>query len=1699
MRVPLWERAAAMEKENERQWWTDDWLKQIEEETARYPILCRVERSYPEFPPDPYVKVVNKDDGKVRYKAPKDPKVLKNIPGTPLRLAVELRPLTSVVAPPNHLNGTGQSLSPPPTFSVVVFPSQSKPFVIPFPWAYWISHSLSRGSRVTYDGTKLRVTDFAALPASTDKNGSQGEGPAFTGRLASFEEEVKSIVSESGKAVSQGQFLREALSKAPKEFPLIDGQVVLDTLCHFAKHYSGSTEGKKEDDENESAPCDLFNLLARTLPLWSSVCVMRNEFDRKTSWVSPWELLPADAASSEQYTPDSVAARSYTFDDSLRLKIDCAIEDFAEANPAGDFFYYEVLEEDAPSYGCAVPVTMYMEKILRRLRAGESARKSCFYRGVEGILADIGLILENCLLYNSPESEVVEAAAEVCSLLKDEVSRVAQTHLQELREVRKADEERRKLVMLATGEYHEASHGSNRTRDVSTLFGPCLKTIVKPFRDDVGEDWLQQIGPSPELGAGTRGAWIPQAGDRILYSNTRHATFVQSHYQSLEPDQCLLPSVRADDPSLQCDGEWIRGTVLWTRASFPKALTSKSGEDANTFPTSTTLVAVGLRLAANDEVSVVYWRPCHFVKDDSESEGGCSECGLSIAGSFLRPSRISTESDNDMGGAPWHTKSEEIAAVMRCLRLLKRRCMREEPPSLLDPNMTKASVKEGFVCPAPRVGVKTLPSFEQHVTRGTQSVSKISTRGVAIARESDAAIPALVAAGFLPPSASVSLDEEEELLKHYKAVSPWPLLSLEMILLRLENGHYRSKEAVENDIVEGYVSTVALAISEATSRRKAPVSLRRVSRKLVSVKGLGIPTGASVSADDDPLAREEAEWVERLLPIRELYSMALFAVSDTAHMERLVGLTGPELRKLPSRNLQPPIEDPVRAEARQTLKLLLSAVEKDDLSNTFGKGVPGSVSPTKINIICDGCLQSHAVYFEPVSHALAETSEMTVKLRIICAGKPTSVKREVGGEDSDDDDKVSTSNVQTDAAQTSDDDDLEPMNVNITCHGKSVASPNQSPLVALVPGNLGNKDLDRVILDNITVNSADYEKSEALVSFVFGRPGREHPCARCQAYRRNLLNCRVKRSHSNIDFDWIEHFKGRGGLDGLLHALHPGQQRAADGVSGTMERASSGPEAVETLHPKMSVDDGEREDEDDDKVDPRALSAKAHETLQLATEVLKDAEAFAQAPVRLSHEFVHAAFPIDPTDGHFIYCIICGLSGDLLCCDGCANVMHSACIKLDEVPEGDWFCEECVLKKAATVTSHGEKAEVATDSIKAVGPVEKISGENNGKTGVATDETTEEITDKTADVAAHGSIDKSKREKAEAAADETGNKKIGEAAVNATDEAADKSNNSKAVAAHAPVADGAEASDATLSPNEAVVSSPEPTLRRQQLPFGRTTFDENRLSQVASLLEELNNARPERFRRVKSRSAEDKEGDDADDDDGDDEENESADEEDDHPARGRPGSNAANDEGSMPRKRRRGRPRKLPPNVEDEDAQPGSNADNYEGSKRRKRGRGRPRKVPSNEEDEDARHVAAQDVARLKQYATTEDGRRAKRGRRKSAILKEGDPPGMQRPRRGLVDTNDDGSSQEDYPDGKRRRKKTPFYQPPVEEPKRRRRRKASLDGNEASTRKRRAAPTTENEYATVLETLASDDVSGAAPPSGRARSSRPPKRFRGN
>ncbi len=45
---------------------------------------------------------------------------------------------------------------------------------------------------------------------------------------------------------------------------------------------------------------------------------------------------------------------------------------------------------------------------------------------------------------------------------------------------------------------------------------------------------------------------------------------------------------------------------------------------------------------------------------------------------------------------------------------------------------------------------------------------------------------------------------------------------------------------------------------------------------------------------------------------------------------------------------------------------------------------------------------------------------------------------------------------------------------------------------------------------------------------------------------------------------------------------------------------------------------------------------------------------------------------------HYWFCEICEDGGDLMLCDNCPRSFHQECLKLEDVPDGEWKCPKCV-------------------------------------------------------------------------------------------------------------------------------------------------------------------------------------------------------------------------------------------------------------------------------------------------------------------------------------------------------------------------------------------------------------------------------------
>ncbi|XP_057790212.1 DDT domain-containing protein PTM-like isoform X2 [Salvia miltiorrhiza] len=55
----------------------------------------------------------------------------------------------------------------------------------------------------------------------------------------------------------------------------------------------------------------------------------------------------------------------------------------------------------------------------------------------------------------------------------------------------------------------------------------------------------------------------------------------------------------------------------------------------------------------------------------------------------------------------------------------------------------------------------------------------------------------------------------------------------------------------------------------------------------------------------------------------------------------------------------------------------------------------------------------------------------------------------------------------------------------------------------------------------------------------------------------------------------------------------------------------------------------------------------------------------------------------EPADWNSDECCLCKMDGNLICCDGCPAAFHSRCVGVvsSMLPEGDWYCPECVIER----------------------------------------------------------------------------------------------------------------------------------------------------------------------------------------------------------------------------------------------------------------------------------------------------------------------------------------------------------------------------------------------------------------------------------
>lgn len=94
--------------------------------------------------------------------------------------------------------------------------------------------------------------------------------------------------------------------------------------------------------------------------------------------------------------------------------------------------------------------------------------------------------------------------------------------------------------------------------------------------------------------------------------------------------------------------------------------------------------------------------------------------------------------------------------------------------------------------------------------------------------------------------------------------------------------------------------------------------------------------------------------------------------------------------------------------------------------------------------------------------------------------------------------------------------------------------------------------------------------------------------------------------------------------------------------------------------------------------------AEIHQSLGTRDHKEKVADDTVQGETTLSTGPMHTESKEESsTDWNSDECVLCGMNGNLICCDGCPAAYHSRCVGISRssLPPGDWFCPECIVDK----------------------------------------------------------------------------------------------------------------------------------------------------------------------------------------------------------------------------------------------------------------------------------------------------------------------------------------------------------------------------------------------------------------------------------
>ena len=1422
--------------------WSDDFFSK---KLGNHAILCKVKNTYNEFP----LSMRKQGRKKKLNNMVNEASSLSNF--VPLALHLVLKPLEKLpvqetypksqlktniapnvplkINPQRHtkLDNTAEMLKSSSqkkpkednVFKVHIFPHADPPFVVPFVWAFKHYHELSLHDCVRFKNRHLNYIE---------------RGKWVAGRIIAIAKDDENnlhtctnhIPVDDLKLIEQSYLNSNEYNQGKPSFDSSTGEEIL------------RKNGIKSKGLNS-----LFSTNIKNWPKWNSIIVhLFEEYGSEQCKVSPWEIILIDNEEKNDstsmktryngkprwtYSPSTKIADSlvYTLDNVVRKKLEDALISFSRKENLKPF-YKKITKATAPLYYTVVPLPMYIEKILRRLKytSTHGNINHCYYRSSGSLMSDIYEIINNCVLYNNPRSSIVDDAIQFGQKMKNTIAEAERDAKNEQRQRMKQNKNGRKksptqstrpidwnwiyresrlttkkrysneeeVAQIITNENleHRLSQEKDRidsnhqhSSDAVGAFSRAKDSLNNPSRikvDDIEisapvvkdfkevrfqndaepninlnggienaienqinisqnldlQKRINDFNAKPEIDAKEQAncfqkknenilqvesnsmlghqysskkssdtpcssapkvmlksnennklllqntaiyqsglssslpskilindtkhievvtvqerykttlmehSWLPQAGDSFFYNENLHANFVSYHLKSLTESQRVLPSI-----PLSCHGEkWIRGHIVKVRFLPPNLL------EVPPYSFEQCLPIAQLHVLFDCEVSnpqYIYWRPCRLPIQQKKNEMNRIS-NQEIKNEMNTMSPTQTEECNKKIGCNLYEKAGETGKCLCGLHFklsfihpcwVDQSCLvTNAEEEKIDPDLERRILNCFEI-----LRLRCINDVSPNYINADEVIKNIECRPYQHQKE-----PAM---NPDPSSYFAHTEHRSKLL--YMCFHPLedkkghmisPKICFNIIINRVRNGYYRDKVAIIDDLHNCFL-VCSLNL------------MKHMAQKIMTSLRIDETQDTNKSCHDFKSLKSNCE---KKTSQYELNEARISCVRSEIRKKGPLKLTSKEV---------------VIKSRIQRLRTLISAAL---LSVNF-------------------------------------TEEMEI---ILCIRKPPF--------------KPDTSYGRTIVKN-----DLELSGKLLDSLAKDRAD-NHKPLTALEPNPtvkvrvnyIGVEDRNEQCADipsTILIEPENYEGNKKMIKGLFGTANKKYACIRCQATNRDMLHCRIRKGHSNPDFD-ILGFAKSGGLENLLSRLkshlkneeaqnnsimsfktnsvssllkeslvvketdkcknntititdsYKTSNDAATKTNTETNEANSGTE-IEIINEKDCFEEtgdfdcnvfNENSEED---ITPKMLLNMTEYAVLLADMNVSISKSEMDSSLILSETFIRENFPIDENDGHYEFCTICGIGGDVLCCEGCPCVAHKHCVNLKDVPEGDWFCSYCV-------------------------------------------------------------------------------------------------------------------------------------------------------------------------------------------------------------------------------------------------------------------------------------------------------------------------------------------------------------------------------------------------------------------------------------